>query len=223
MYILYLCGGIKIDCFSFSHVEWWLSQCQAFAVPPLSCTYSQICLGPCWVLYSGHWFVSLSLSLQLLQIFIYCCFICSVFFGSKNFLSLYFFLPHEIFEVYFSPKCGRFCELSFCYWFLTCTVVSKWGLYATDSLKFESCFVASWLVFQLLLEWLRRLCTHRLLGQGRHINIYIYANTCICLRSSIGIVAFKSFLTNFLVFLSVTEDKYNKNINKIMIFFSLSF
>lgn len=75
--------------------------------------------------------VCLSLSLQLLQIFIYCCFICSVFFGSKNFLSLYFFLPHEIFEVYFSPKCGRFCELSFCYWFLTCTVVSKWGLYAT--------------------------------------------------------------------------------------------
>lgn len=137
----------------------------------------------------------LSLSLQLLQIFIYCCFICSVFFGSKNFLSLYFFLPHEIFEVYFSSKCGRFCELSFCYWFLTCTVVSKWGLYATDSLKFENCFVASWLVFQLLLEWLRRLCTHRLLGQGRHINIYIYTNTCICLRSSLRIVAFKSFLT----------------------------
>lgn len=117
---------------------------------------------------------------------------------------------------------------SFCYWFLTCIVVSKWGLYATDSLKFENCFVASWLLFQLPLEWLG-IYTHRLLGQGRcayictyirsyihvcvykHIHTYMHTHIhiyiCICLRSSIKIVALKFFLTllNFWFDLSITK------------------
>lgn len=122
-----------------------------------------------WVLYSGHSLASTNTThFYLVLLFLYIFSVLRI----KKFFIIIFFFPHKILEAFSSSKCGRFCELSFCYWFLTYTVVSKWGLYATDSLKFENCFVASWLVFQLRLEWLRRICTHRLLGQGRYKKIY---------------------------------------------------
>lgn len=62
--------------------------------------------------------------------------------------------------------------------------------------------MASRLVFQQLLEWLRRIYIHRLLGQGRYISKWTH--TYICLRSGIKIVTFKSFLI-LLIFGLITE------------------
>ena len=107
-----------------------------------------------WILWSF-----ICLFLQRLQIFFLTFVLCIVYFSVlriKNVFhyDFFFLFPMRFLKYFQFSNVESFMSYPFVidFFFKACSVVSNLGFCATSSLKFKNCFVASRLVFQLLLE-----------------------------------------------------------------------
>lgn len=141
MCMLCLCGedSTRLAAFSFFHLGRRLSLCQGLAAPPPppAMGNAQISLG--LPLGSGA-----SCHLERLQLFMPCCFTCSIWFCCKDWTcfhyGIFFSFPVRVLRGVLCLQCGRLGRFPSCSWFLTCPTI-RTCVNTTDLLTVEGRFM----------------------------------------------------------------------------------